>query len=47
MTHILDSKHKGSTERQKTSFLKETIEMQTYIDPFKQNNNHTRIVRKI
>ena len=33
MTHILDSKHKGSTERQKTSFLKETIENADFHGP--------------
>ena len=41
--------HAESTEKRKTSFPKEKNrqKMQTYLKPFKNNNDHTRIMRKV
>ena len=48
MTHILMSSYKESTERRKTSFLKETVEnADLHKAVLKNKNDHTRIVRKI
>ena len=48
MTHISMSWFKESTERRKTSFLKEPVEKwRPTWSRIKQNNNYTREVRKI
>ena len=48
MTHILMSSFKESTERRKTSFLKELVEKwRPTWNRIKQNNDHTRVVPKI
>ena len=45
--HSIQNKNQESTERRKTFFQKIRYKMQTYINRFKQNNDHTRIMRKV
>ena len=42
-----DSKQKKRKHRKTKNYLVNREKMQTYINPFKQNNDHFRIMRKV
>ena len=45
--HSIQNKNSESTERRKIVFQKNGYKMQTYIDPFKENNDLTRLIRTV
>ena len=47
LIHNIQNKNSESTERRKIVFQQNGYKMQTYIDPFKENNDHTRLIRTV